>query len=431
MTHAAATLNPATDHHATEEVRVDLPSTTWSLGRLIPLTLLVWAALDILPRFFPLEWLQINPFQLAARVPGRYAPFAPNLSIDFRQYVGELSLMANLPPTETRPPLRFTTDNLGFRVTPAAGLYGKPQIVLMEGDSFTFGAALSDEETFSTGLSRELGVNVYNGGRYFTDPERLKEMDWLFAKLQMEGRPTVIYVMLETFELSLARELGEKPVDRVGKRILGVNLYTSLKEEYRFLSRLNTLWWPVSPLRVVSRRLYKSISNDRILPNPYKASVGIRYLPGGQQFLFEPRYLDRYLNPPDDRAATDSAEYLAWLGDQFAERNMDFWVLLVPESISVYAPWLLLESERPVKWQAHYLDRLEAELQKRKLKTCNTLPHLSRYAAEDIRTGELSYYREDHHWNPKGVRMVSEAMAQALRAGGFTQKRAVGDLAAR
>src|SRR5690606_35921777 len=93
------------------------PPSTWTLGRLIPMVLVIWICLDFFPRFLPLNWLDIYPFQLAARKPGRYAPFIPNLQIHARNYVGEMALMGNLPPTEVRDSVWFTTDENGFRKT--------------------------------------------------------------------------------------------------------------------------------------------------------------------------------------------------------------------------------------------------------------------------------------------------------------------------
>lgn len=397
--------------------------TRWSLGRLIPLTLALWAIADVLPRFLPLDWLQINPFQLAASRPGRYSPFIPNLRISTSNYVGELALLANLPPNESRPPLQLTTDNLGFRATPNGSTNEKPSIIVMEGDSFTFGAALSNDETFPSALSRELAANVYNAGRYTTDRERMREMDWLFSRLPVAPRATVIYVLLETFNPSLKREYGDRWYDSLGKKVVGSQLHNAAKEEYFFLRRWHSLWLPISPLKISTTRLYKRIADDRILPNPYKKHVTIAELPGGRRFLYEPRYLERYLNPPDDTAVAETAEYLAWFRDQMRSRGLDFWVLLVPEGLSTYARWLVPDSEHPVKWKSHYLDRLENALQARQVKVTNSLPHLVEQAPEDIRTGELSFYTEDHHWTPKGTRTVARVMADALRQSGFQETR--------
>src|SRR5262245_58980320 len=97
----------------------DRPPHWWSIGRLAPLLIAAWVCVDAVPRFLPLDWLQLNPWQIAQRQPGPHSPFHPDLRSLTWKYVGGEAILGNLPPTETRSPVVFSTDHLGFRATPA------------------------------------------------------------------------------------------------------------------------------------------------------------------------------------------------------------------------------------------------------------------------------------------------------------------------
>jgi len=380
------------------------------LGITIPLVLILFATAELGLRLPPLDWLGLFPYQVATMRPGRYSPFTPRLRLFSQGAAGELALMANLPPTEARPAIRFTTDEIGFRATPYTQPGGKPRILVIEGDSFTFGAGLSDEQTFPAVLAREIGVNVYNGGRFFTDPERLVELDWLLE--QLNGDPVLaVYVLLEPVDLNLDRLNDRGLLDQIGHSLMGEE-YGRFKDEMRFLRRRFRLWSAVSPLRILASRADKWICDGHILPNHYEQRVVKRRLPDGDRILLEPKHVRRYLNPPDDVTVRHTADYLDWLRSQLRDRNLDFAVLLVPESASLYGPWLFGES-RP--GDTHYFDTLEKELARRYIRVINGLEVLRRTAAEDIVRGQLAYYREDHHWNRIGVHRIAREAAARLR----------------
>jgi hypothetical protein len=393
----------------------ELPS-HYSIGRIAPLVLVVWALLDVGLRLLPLNWLHINPVQVATRIPGRYSPFIPNLRLNHNHPVGELALMGNLPPSETRPPIRFTTDRLGFRATPGPASAGT-EILLFEGDSFTFGASLSDEETLAAELARQLNTAVYNGGRFFTDPERLIELDWLLDRLPRKPQ-TMVYVLMETVDLNPTRNYDQGAIDRIGPTVVGASAYSSAKDDLRYANRFFRLWWQISPLKITAQRAFKWLADDAKLPNSYRRSLEERSLPDGRRFLIERRYIDRHLNPPDQRTTVTTARYLAGFAEQVRQRGMDFWVLLVPEALSLYGPWLLTAEESRGANRPAYLDRLGHVLASQGLQVINGLAVLRPWAAEDIATGDLAYYREDHHWTPLGVSRIAAAIAGALKNGG-------------
>jgi hypothetical protein len=62
---------------------------------------------------------------------------------------------------------------------------------------------------------------------------------------------------------------------------------------------------------------------------------------------------------------------------------------------------------------------MESELARRGIKVVNALTVLRRTASEDWKTGNLSFFREDHHWNPRGVEQVATAVSAALLKDGW------------
>jgi hypothetical protein len=410
----------------------DAAPARWGLGRLVPIVLLLWAIADLGFRFMPEPWFRIEPVQVATRLPGRYSPFVPNLKLRVDHSVGEQALLANLPPTETIPPLSFSTDELGFRVTPSETAGGSPQVIVFKGDSFTFGGSLSDEDTFASALTDQLGVGVYNGGKFFTDADGVKELDWLIHQLRPEHL-TVVCVYLEShkrrflssFDTDLKKTSDRNGLfGRVGAKVLGAR-FVEYKDSILFRVRRYSAWWNISPLKIVCIRAHKTLYQGQLLPNESLHKIEVHRLPNNAPILLDPDKVRNLSAPEDEKLMKRTADYMAWMRDYFAARNVDFWVLLLPDKESVYSTQILNAPEPEAGKDNAYLDRLAGELARHHVRNVNALTVLQRTASEDWSTGNLSYYREDHHWNPRGVARVAGAMAEALRRDGWSP--AVGD----
>jgi hypothetical protein len=398
----------------------DSPPSRWSIGRLVPLALLLWCLFDLSLRFLPEDWLRIEPVQVATRLPERYSPFTPNLRLREVDGVGEQALMGNLAPTEVLPPMSFTTDANGFRATPQPN-DGAPQVFVFKGDSFTFGGSLSDEETFPAALARQLGVAVYNAGRFFTDDDGVKDLDHLMRRSGGE-HVTVVCLYLESHEhrflSSYASDAGKTAMTgglagRAGTSLLGTEKYIAARQYLQYVERRYGAWWGISPLKIASIRTYKRFYDGRFLPNESRGRVEIRQLPNGQRILLNPEKVRNDGSQPDPVLVRRTVEYFDWMNKFFQQRNVDFVALLLPDKETVYRAQLALPAE-----DSTFLDSLEKELRSRNIRTLNALTVLRRTADEDWMTGKLSYYREDHHWNPRGVERVATALADTIRGSG-------------
>jgi hypothetical protein len=398
----------------------DSPPSRWSIGRLVPLALFLWCLFDFGLRFLPETWLRIEPVQVATRLPERYSPFTPNLRMKLVGGVGEQAIMGNLAPTEVLPPISFTTDANGFRATPQPN-DGAPQVYVFKGDSFTFGGSLSDEDTFPAALARQLGVPVYNAGRFFTDDDGVKDLDHLMRR--SGGEPvTVVCLYLESHEhrfvSSYESDAGKTAMagglaGRVGTALFGTEEYVAARDYLQYVERRYGAWWAISPLKITSIRTYKRFYDGRFLPNELGGRVEIRHLPNGQRILLNPEKVRSDGSRPDPRFVRRTVEYFDWMNKFFRQRNVNFVALLVPDKETVYGPQLSLPASGST-----FLDSLEKELRGRNIHTLNALTVLRQTADEDWTTGKLSYYREDHHWNTRGVERVATALAGTIRASG-------------
>ena len=89
-------------------------------------------------------------------------PFAAGTRLHNLAVSGDLSALGNFSQMWKRREERFTTDAYGFRNPPEIVEQHRPVAALLNGDSFSAGAALDDAMTLSAQLSRRLGKTVYN-----------------------------------------------------------------------------------------------------------------------------------------------------------------------------------------------------------------------------------------------------------------------------
>ena len=376
------------------------------LGKLALLVLAGWVVADLALRFAPPTVLQIDPWLYVSRFPARYAPFSPNRHFHLTRYVGGNALMANLTPTEFGGPIDFSTDSLGFRMNPYLGPKTRPQVLLFKGDSFTYGVGLSDGETLASVLTRDKGVATYNGGRFHDDPEGLPELDWLSSHLPSPPR-TVVYVYLEHWMPVPPAETGgwKGQLERHQPRLEGDLYYGRM---------LNTFFWQLAPTKVVSTRVFKRLSNGVILPNVYRDSVKELKTPDGGRMLFRDYEYELAEQARGPEIVARTGRYFKWFQGELARRNINLVVLMVPARYTIYAPLL---GAAGGEW-TEYLNDVEHELRRQNIAAVNCLTFFREHAPEELREGRYSFYREDTHWNPSGVRLVADHLSAALEEAG-------------
>ena len=400
-----ATVRPA------EHLRPPPQKRKLRLTRTLVILLIVWAALDVIGRLGPVAWLHILPEHVATRRPGRFYPFIPNMSLVEDPWIGETATTGNLPPDESRPPVKFSTDEAGFRLTPGASPNEDVDLILFAGSSFAYGGGLSDDQTFPAVFTRKTGMHMYNGGHFWWDPQNLPSLDYLLDHLK-GPKSAVVMLCWEDADFLPSHLPGTQwPAAKLARPLLGAKRNAQLAGAWEYGRRFSTAVWNISPMEVLSIRAFKRISNDKILPNRYKAAVVPRTLPNGQDILYLDEEVNRVQNPPRDEVVKRHGDYFENVAKHLAARGVQMYVILIPNRYTMYQPY----TDPDVRVHERYLDRMQKELEGRGVNVFNSLPLLQAYASEDVASGQLSFYREDHHWSPLGVERIADGFAQYLK----------------
>jgi hypothetical protein len=261
--------------------------------------------------------------------------------------------------------------------------------------SFVFGVALDDDETFPTQLARATGANTYNAARFAEDPETPEDFDDVMREIGARPK-TVVFVHLEPNEIYLTGKNQRR---------------NDLLRKIWFAKERPLTWIRFSPAIWTAAEAKRAVENDRILHNRYRDHVASFALPDGRRLLIRKGDLERVQSRIGDDEVRDRSEYIAWWNERMAERAARMIVLLVPERMSVYGPALGVQVPADP-----FLNRLERRLVARGVRVVNGLPLLRAGAEADLASGNLAYFREDHHWNAEGVRRLARAVAGAIAA---------------
>lgn len=164
----------------------------------------------------------------------------------------------------------------------------------------------------------------------------------------------------------------------------------------------------VSPLQVLSARALKAIQNDRWLPNPYARHVLRGRLRNGEEMLFLPDERIRFYRA---RSEDQAARYFSWLASKLGQENLELLVALVPQKFTVYRP-LLLHPEPGPEESVRYLDRLEQRLRATGIPVVNLTATFRAAAAAALDRGSYIYWRDDTHWNARGIALAAAEIAR-------------------
>lgn len=370
------------------------------MSRLAVAVLVTWLIVDVGLRFLPVERLGVSAITAAHRFTGRHSPFRANVSITVPAgSPGENAVRGNLPPTERRPPLRFSTDHLGYRRNPEVAPGTAPDVLFIGGDSFIYGANLSDEETLPAAFTRASGLPAYNAARSHLTPMTLTDLDWLLAHLP--GRPArAVLVHLEQHR----RGPGDGPGTE-GK----------LSGTVRYIRWIVKGWWDASPLNNATRRLFRRLSNGKLLTNIYEQEVDAYAMPDGRAMLFRASETFPAREAPERDEIRGMADYIEIWIRELEKRGIQAIVLLLPTRFTLYGPWLVLDETRGDALRAVtdvYL--IETELKKKRIRTVNGLHIFRETTSKDLASGEMPFYREDNHWTPIGVERIARVLADSL-----------------
>jgi hypothetical protein len=370
-------------------------------GYLLPRILLVLGALDILLRFVPLKGFTFRALEAAQRrTPSCVGPFQPNSELHVISSYGDLSSMGNLRTLREYRDLTFKTDSMGFHNS------GRPSEVpetIVIGDSFAIAAEVSEDRSLAGQLSLLRGRPVYNAGE--DEPLRLGQIRNVTQMLGMQ-RGYVIYEFLE-------RHLVENPPLRTATGVTGLR---ALPPEILGARRWDEIRLPIwrfidiSPSRAIAQKIDKSVRNGVLFPNPYSNNVPARRLRNNDTLLFYP--LDVTNANASATQLSSWVDYWSWLSAELRNDNLTLLVLLVPNKYTVYQP-LFLTAEEELSSESN-LHQLEQRLREKTISAVNLTYRYRLQAATDLDTHIYIYWKDDTHWNERGMKIAAEAIQKAL-----------------
>lgn len=366
-----------------------------SIGKIVPFLLIVTGLLDFAARFFSIDALTFRSWEALIRFPAPCGLFRAAARYDNRSSYGDLAAVANLPRYRQYRHEIFSTDALGFRRNPKHDNAPFDARVMTVGDSFVFGLGLNDEQTLAARLEDSLGITVYNGAAG-TQPATLAEI-LRVARLLKLKQATILYQYYQEHDLPENHEFAS------ASAAVTVEACQSWQQQIR-------IWRDglvnVSPLRIVAQQAYKKLENDSLLPNTLKSRAVVKTLANGAPMLFSQGdiKMSRLERPV-------SVEGFQRLAQELDKNGLRLVVLLVPTKYTVYRP-ILLDDDAGESQTEPYLDGLERALKQTNIPVINLFSLFRQRAAEHLHKDEYIYWRDDMHWNARGVELAVGEIAK-------------------
>ncbi len=374
----------------------------WTLGFVAPAILAAAFTIDVALRFLPLDLFSFRAWEVFRRdYPPPNGPFAPNRAYHSGKVYGDLAALGNLRALREYRSETFTTDAYGYRNPPA---FTRPAAVLV-GSSFAAGAGVSDDETPAAQLSAVHGQPVFNSAGTQSYVEDLLS---LTHRLGLRGG-VVIYEALERVKFPAeAPVLPWKRPATVCSRLFPVpGLRSACADWSTRLSRFQK----VSPLKILAQRAYRALENDDVLPNTLARRNVIRArLGNGDPMLF---LSEEVADAGEQRSEDEAVRYFTWLQGLVRQQDLGLLVVLVPDKYTVYSP-LIAGHEGPPADPA-YLERLELGLHANGIAVVNLAPAFRAAAARDLARGIYIYWRDDSHWNARGIALAATEIERGWR----------------
>ena len=349
--------------------------------------------LNVAARFMPLDWLSFRAWEALVRYHAPCGPFRANAFYENPHSYGDLASLGNLPQYRQYRREIFFTDGFGFRRNSNLKTPPSRYEVLLVGDSFVVGTGVNDDETLAAKLEQSLGVGVYNGGTGLK-PATLDNILPVAQRLNIT-KGTVLYeyyqqhILPDHEYLFGDKDSGEQPASCQNWRT-------------RF-----SIWYDgfinISPLQILAQRIFKTLRNDFILPNVFKSEVVVKTLKNGEPILF---FRSDFESSRRERGAVDVSG-LKELASELEKNNLRLVLLLMPTKYTVYRP-LLRDDDIDKADLPPSLDVVEKSLKEAHIPVINLLNLFRQKAQEDYEKNLYIYWRDDMHWNARGVKLAAE-----------------------
>lgn len=377
----------------------------WQLCALAPAIMVAGAAINFGLCFKPLDWLAFRGWEVAIpEHPTAIGPFEPNRAIHIKRGYGDLAAIGNIRDMRQYREEEFSVDEFGFRN--ASNPHSLNPAGFVVGDSFTAGAGISDADTLPAQLTADANEFFYNAGALTAS---LTAAEAASSILHLTSG-TVVYQLLERSARQAPPLVSELTADYHPRPdSAGAVNQTGLMYDVHRAAQLFVS--DHSPTIIVSEKFVKNLQDGFWIPNTYGKGAVRGKLRNGDDILFYPE--DFSTVGDIDQLSSAWSSYLTAFQRRMKEQNLTLVVLLVPNKATVYGPLTVMRNtEFPGD---ALLERLEAKLRTAGVPVLNLTPVFRAAAARELPQHEYLYWRDDTHWNPRGVRLAADALWDAIR----------------
>ncbi|MBF0426698.1 MAG: SGNH/GDSL hydrolase family protein [Magnetococcales bacterium] len=339
-------------------------------------TLLLWAGVELagLNRPFYRLHEKMAYFDEAMGFP----TYRKNSLERMRMPFGDLRGMSTtLRGLEESREITCQTDDLGFRNTQP--YHGQPYLVV--GDSFVVGVGNPQEKTLDRQLGERHGIQAYNLGHPGDAFDYLQRVQYFHA--HFKERPRILVFLFE----------GNDFPDR--DRPIDVQSWLrTIKQRYAALARNR-----FSIFITMKRNQLKNWRKDH---DPSQDPVGILHDVGGRDMAYYKLYRENverthYTLPP--RYDQDLRTLL----------KLSYYVFFIPAKYRVYGP-----ESPPLPFA--YWEQVERLCREVGTPCLNLTDPLKAAARRHLEQGKTLWWRDDTHWNPLGIAVAADVVADVLRA---------------
>jgi hypothetical protein len=366
---------------------------------LVPLIIFLSFLADAALRFVPPEHVAFRAWEAVGLLPLADGPCTPSMIYHNDRSYGDLPNLGNVPAQRLYRKEDFTTDEYGFRNTPTAE--NLPLRMITVGDSFIAGcAAPSDSETLGGQLAELSHVGVYNAGGNGANNWRCIEKQ--IKRLAFHGG-------LVIWELSNAGEqlliFGNDTRSEVRFFNWLVPKSSPLYDRLRYALRVARNLALYSPLRSLATRAFRSIQDDRWLPNVSAHNVLWKRLRNGHEMGFLGEEME------NDKACPPCPEIFVQLQAALKKTGNELFVVVLPNKYAVYYPLFM----DPHDCKEPTASALPQSLRAHGIPALDLTAVFRQQATAALQHDQYIYWTDDTHWNTTGVRIAAQEILKTWR----------------
>ncbi|HEX42601.1 MAG TPA: hypothetical protein ENN81_11185 [Phycisphaerales bacterium] len=306
--------------------------------------------------------------------------FYPNRQLHKADEVGDL---LRYTPLEVHKDVRWITDKYGYR---KANTDRIPAVVII-GDSFAAGDALSHEQMLSEVLEDKLGVSVYplapaNIRTYLNDPRFIEHPPTALIIVRTEAGAANIR--------SPRRDAYKPAMVRLRRRLTDVAVVREADVLWNRLWKANMLNYSRSRIRDAMGLGRQAVRGE---------------MPDGTPTFFSPAIAPWHIT---DRQINSIVQRLKECQAMLAQEGTTLIFVPIPSKMTVYGRY------HPNPQRTDSLERLVAAAASAGIPTADLLKV---FDAEAARPGhEMLYHVDDSHWAAAAVRLTADLIVQTLEA---------------